>query len=112
MTAQEIFDKAAVGLLTQKEKSINGLTCLYRGFNGKKCAAGFCIDDSEYKPEMERNNISSIIGKYKLQNLIGHIDLLICLQGIHDQVSVTDWKAELLYLAKTKGLSTEKIDNL
>ena len=55
MTAQEIFDKAAVGLLTQKAKSYlvnpdghESMVCAYRGANGKKCAAGFCIDDHTY----------------------------------------------------------------
>ena len=62
MTAQEIFDKAAVGLLTQKAKSYlvnpddgtESSTCAYRGANGKKCAAGFCIEDSLYTESMEK----------------------------------------------------------
>lgn len=43
MTAQEIFDKAAVGILTQKEKSINGLTCLYRGSMGRSVQLDFVL---------------------------------------------------------------------
>lgn len=119
MTAQEIFDKSAVGLLTQKEKSFSvmsngaeGSGWFYRGANGKKCAAGFCIDDSDYKSEMEGRSIRTIVSRYNLGNLIAHVDILESLQFIHDSVSIDAWKAELLHLAKAKGLSTEKIDNL
>ena len=119
MTAQEIFDKAAVGLLTQKAKSYlvnpdghESMVCAYRGANGKKCAAGFCIDDHTYIGNMEKRSINKVIEIFELRNLIEHLDLLAPLQSIHDQVSIDNWKAELLHLAKTKGLSTEKIDNL
>ena len=119
MTAQEIFDKAAVGLLTQKAKSYlvnpdghENRTCAYRGANGKKCAAGFCIEDSLYEKSMERNTITGVIQQFGLKELAVHEVLLVTLQAIHDGVSIAAWKAELLHLAKTRELSTEKIDNL
>jgi len=119
MTAQEIFDKAAVGLLTQKAKSYlvnpdghENRTCAYRGANGKKCAAGFCIEDSLYTESMEQATIADVIQRFNLKELAVHEVLLATLQSIHDGVSIAAWKAELLHLAKTKGLSTEKIDNL
>ena len=120
MTAQEIFDKAAVGLLTQKAKSYlvnpndgtESSTCAYRGVNGKKCAAGFCIEDSLYEKSMERNTVSGVIRRFNLKELAVHEVLLVTLQSIHDGVSIAAWKAELLHLAKTRELSTEKIDNL
>ena len=119
MTAQEIFDKAAVGLLTQKAKSYlvnpdghESMVCAYRGANGKKCAAGFCIEDSLYEKSMERNTITGVIQQFGLKELAVHEVLLSTLQSIHDGVSIAAWKAELLHLAKTRELSTEKIDNL
>lgn len=119
MTAQEIFDKAAVGLLTQKAKSYlvnpdghESRTCAYRGANGKKCAAGFCIEDSLYTESMERNTISDVFRQFNLKELAVHEVLLGTLQSIHDGVSIAAWKAALLDLAKTEGLSTEKIDTL
>lgn len=119
MTAQEIFDKAAVGLLTQKAKSYlvnpdghESMVCAYRGANGKKCAAGFCIEDSLYEKSMERNTVSGVIRQFGLKELAVHEVLLSTLQSIHDGVSIAAWKAELLHLAKTRELSTEKIDNL
>ncbi len=33
--------------------------CLYRGPDGKKCAVGLFIPDSEYDPEMERAAFNS-----------------------------------------------------
>ena len=119
MTAQEIFDKSAVGLLTQKAKSYlvnpdghESMVCAYRGANGKKCAAGFCIEDSLYEKSMERNTITGVIQQFGLKELAVHEVLLSTLQSIHDGVSIAAWKAELLHLAKTRELSTEKIDNL
>lgn len=119
MTAQEIFDKSAVGLLTQKAKSYlvnpdghESMVCAYRGANGKKCAAGFCIEDSLYTESMEKNTITGVIQQFGLKELAVHEVLLSTLQSIHDGVSIAAWKAELLHLAKTRELSTEKIDNL
>ena len=119
MTAQEIFDKSAVGLLTQKAKSYlvnpdghESMVCAYRGAYGKKCAAGFCIEDSLYTESMEKNTITGVIQQFGLKELAVHEVLLSTLQSIHDGVSIAAWKAELLHLAKTRELSTEKIDNL
>ena len=119
MTAQEIFDKSAVGLLTQKAKSYlvnpdghESMVCAYRGANGKKCAAGFCIEDSLYTESMEKNTITGVIQQFGLKELAVHEVVLVTLQSIHDGVSIGAWRAALLDLAKTRELSTEKIDNL
>mgnify|MGYP006355883033 FL=1 len=116
MTAQEIFDKAAVGLLTQKARSYtesnNTGSCAYRGVNKRKCAAGFCIDDSWYVKEMERLPIDEVIINFKLEELKGHEKLLSNLQLLHDCEPMGSWKIQLFQLARINGLSTEKIDNL
>jgi len=54
MTKQEMFDKAARGILDQGGPSAtdNG-TCKYRCANGRKCAAGHIIPDALFTPEME-----------------------------------------------------------
>lgn len=49
LTPQEAFDKVAVHLLTQNEKSIDdkgNWAC--RGLNGCKCAIGALIPDEEF----------------------------------------------------------------
>lgn len=115
LTAQEVFDKAAVGLLTQKKKSedpsTGGNGCLYRGPNGTKCAVGFCIEDEDYKEEFDRwFDLKSLIEE--LPNLTGHYQLLTDLRTIHDCWSVESWKELLQKLAQRYNLSTAKIDSL
>lgn len=57
MTNQDAFNKAVVGLASQKfEKStlpLQNSVCTYRGVEGRKCALGWLIDDSCYVPTME-----------------------------------------------------------
>jgi hypothetical protein len=55
-------------------------SCFYRMKNGKRCAAGWLIDDEDYKPEFEGKAISEL-------NLIPpkHLDLVSNLQHIHDE---------------------------
>jgi len=38
--------------------------CMYRGPNGKKCAAGLFIPDSLYKKTMEGSNIEAVLKLY------------------------------------------------
>jgi hypothetical protein len=62
MAEQEIFDRVAVHLLTQKVHSINGIgECCYRGNNNTRCAVGCLIDDEEYHPDMKCSFIWSVI---------------------------------------------------
>lgn len=50
-TYQEIFDKAAAGIIAQGCKSMidrdGDPTCAYRGENGHKCALGHLLSDSQ-----------------------------------------------------------------
>lgn len=77
MNAQEIFDTVFTKLYEQGKQSVDPElphTCMYRGPDGMKCAAGFLIPDELYRPEME--NIS--IGGH------GPIDgCMVVLPGIH-----------------------------
>jgi hypothetical protein len=46
MTKQEIFDKVAAHLLTQRKRCVNQTgDCVYRSDDGLKCAAGCLIPD-------------------------------------------------------------------
>lgn len=63
MDRQAIFNKAYLGLKSQGfEKSGykkgEGFFCVYRSTDGKKCAIGHCIPDSEYDPCFENSSIS------------------------------------------------------
>lgn len=118
-THQQAFDKAAVHLLTQHEKSMcnpktyNG--CAYRSEDGKKCAFGIFIPDSVYDIEMEGNSAGDIIDGYpevKEQFVFGAGLFADRMQSIHDNFSVDNWKEELVEYAESHCLSTEVIDNL
>jgi hypothetical protein len=116
MTAQEVFDKVAVHLLTQRQQCIDDEgTCRYR-YGGLKCAAGVLIEDSEYRPAMEGRTWPTL-GRYypDLIDRVGHGALVSRLQGIHDACS-TWWggtvKQRLIELARARGLSTESINHL
>lgn len=115
---QEIFDTAAVGLLTQKSKSeVHSDHCMYRGPEGKKCAIGFCISDEDYDPSMEEKPIGRILDRYEgpsIKKLSGvNRAFLTRLQRIHDSdSSPEEWKEKLISLAQGYNLSTSAIDNL
>lgn len=57
MNRQEIFDRSCAGIVAQGGPSVskNG-KCLYRGPNGRKCAAGHLIPDETYSKKMEGNS--------------------------------------------------------
>jgi len=103
----QIYDHVRNHLLTQGEKSTNGTTCAYRGQGGLKCAAGCCIADEDYSPEIEGNSVwrtelgfENVLGKHKL-------DLLTKLQEIHDYESVSTWGSSLDKLRKSVIMSNQ-----
>lgn len=117
MTAQEIFDKVAEHLLTQKVESravykgyVNR-ACAYRGENRTKCAVGILIPDEDYRPEMEGNvphkNLFSVEvwpNQDSAKPLKEHISLLSSLQRVHDNHHVFKWKEGLAEVAKEYNL--------
>lgn len=123
-TVQEIFDITATHLLTQNQKSHDQrkmtATCMYRGPNGLKCAAGIWIPDEEYVREMEGIRVCGLAAgmrankDWKLPDLFyGGYELVVLgyLQQIHDTSDPLDWRRKLRALAKSHNLSTVVIDN-
>ena len=99
MTLQEIFDKVAVHLLTQQERSETCGGCAYRGERGLMCAVGCLIPDELYDSSMESLCATTILvdfpefGKY-IRGNTPHPDmpyLLSRLQNIHDHDIVDMW---------------------
>lgn len=109
-TQQEVFDQAAVHLLTQKSVSIIRDVCRYKA-DGKKCAAGCFISDEEYNIKMEGNNWASLIQNGLVADST-HMGIILELQCIHDTHDVQSWKSRLITLARKYTLSIEKIINL
>jgi len=55
MKNQEIFDKAYLGLKSQGfiRSVSSGISCVYRGPEGRKCAVGWLIPDEKYDPKFD-----------------------------------------------------------
>lgn len=118
MTPQEIFDKVATHLLTQRERAfgIDG-ECCYRGVGGTKCAIGALIPDELYDKKLEgcsvlMDKVRQVLeGAGVLPKNSGHIYsdgnvlLLNKLQRIHDCTTEANWPHELDYVASELGLS-------
>lgn len=100
-TKQQIFDQVAAHLLKQMRRSTrseNVSSCMYRGANGLKCAAGILIDDNEYKDKMEGRSWIDLVefGIVPIRNF----EFIRELQILHDSKSVYYWPDLLRLLAK------------
>jgi len=112
MEAQELFDKVAKHLLTQKAKAMRVMgyepRCAYRGEDGKSCAVGCLIDDTEYAPWMEGNPVDWLFDMdlplTLREKLEGNRGLLLDLQEVHDEYEVENWEQALRNLAKSHDL--------
>ena len=117
MNKQEIFDKVAEHLLTQRERAYGTLedVCYYRiGKNGKtlKCAVGCLIPDEYYTPSMEKAGVADdrvldiLIKADILEDVPENVNfdllsaghLLSVLQTVHDSTPLP-WEAELVKVA-------------
>jgi hypothetical protein len=119
MTNQEIFDKVAHHLLTQRQVSRTEGCCRYRDDHGLKCAIGCLIPDEIYDPTIEE----ATVGTRKVMGLLSragvipeydqvHVlltDFLQDLQLVHDDCEVDRWAERLTDLAGTWKLSPHAI---
>lgn len=109
LTAQQVFDTAAIHLITQgvpSHEEGKRSECLYRGPNGTKCAVGAMITDEEYSPDMEG---TSVFGLRLPNRLVPFKPILSDLQAIHDKHDPDEWKSRLHMLADEYGLNTEAL---
>lgn len=108
MTKQEIFDKVAIHLLTQKTQSIEFGSCLYRGPGGLKCAAGCLIPDSIYNHGMEGRSALTVFSTTPgLDYSVEHAQFIDDLQFIHDYSRPECWKDKLEIIASWENLSSD-----
>jgi hypothetical protein len=97
MTPQEIYNQVVAHLRQQNSQSLletplADTACAYRGVDGKKCAVGCVIEDSEYRPWMEGLSIGGILLRLQssdpcpalCERLETHQGLLRGLQSVHD----------------------------
>lgn len=116
MEAQEIFDTVARHLLTQNAQSIGPMGPAYRGKDGRKCAAGVLVLDSEYTSRMEgiawRESLPDrtpgasrgFKAVCAARDRIGHAHLVESLQSIHDDYEPDKWSRQLIDTATVNGL--------
>ena len=119
MTPQEIFDKVARHMLTQKCKAMVEGNCMYRTPEGLRCAAGCLIPDDKYRPDMEgvlwgSSRINPLNGNRDSTEIIaseiGHRELVGQLQMIHDEVTVEDWRSAIDGIAAAYELDAKVLD--
>jgi hypothetical protein len=128
MTPQDIFDTVTRHLVTQGKPARRGRwgKCAYRGEDGCKCAVGVLIPDEMYVSEMDdRDNtaIRDLVGSGDLtfpDYFARNLTLLGALQHAHDDTGTnedgtfdrSDLRASLLFVARTRDLSTTVLDAL
>lgn len=105
MTLQEIFDKVVTHLLKQNARAVDwDGSCQYRAPDGKMCAVGCLIEDSNYSSKLE----GRVVGKIRdsIPNVLEggdigkKVELLKALQMIHDESLPTSWPTQLEALTK------------
>ena len=102
-TLQEIFDIVSTHLLKQNARSINHEgTCMYRGDNGLKCAAGVLIPDDQYKKDFEFSSWATLSREQLVSS--SFCEEIWDLQKIHDNSLISDWPLRLKQFAEKHNL--------
>jgi len=109
LTAQEIFDKVSIHLLTQNKRSQDDRMCTYRGPEGLKCAAGCLIPDKHYYPKLEQMSWQTLVNNGEVSS--NHNELISLLQCVHDEKPVENWKECLLSFGRDNHLDNSAIDS-
>lgn len=113
MNLQKIYDKVKNHLLTQNRKSVKYYAygtyhCRYRSDDGAKCAIGCLIPDSWYDPMMENLSVNDLYHDKFLNPILNSsvgkltpikMDLLMALQGVHDDSEPSAWKRRFKQVA-------------
>lgn len=108
-TEQEVFDQVATHLITQGKKSLNTseTSCMYKGIENTKCAAGCLIAENEYRTSMEGGYWNGLVDKKAVPK--EHQFLIGGLQIIHDGLTPDNWKTNLIKFAKERNLELPEI---
>ena len=113
---QEIFDKVAVHLLTQKKKAVddgNAGFCMYRAPDGGKCAVGCLIPDEDYRTSMEGESVAYLSDHFEsCAWMYKYLDLLCKLQGLHDNFTPSEWPLALREIATDFKLTSSVMDGM
>ena len=111
-TLQEVFNIVSAHLLTQIKRSIAQFpdkkypSCVYRGENGMKCAAGVLIPDDQYNPKFENQSWTILVEKHFVEDKFSRE--IYELQKIHDlnrHDDINFLKEQLIEFARTHDLT-------
>ncbi len=114
MNLQQAYNDIKIHLLTQMEKSMGDVSCMYRSESGLSCAVGCLIPDSKIKRLMEGRSASNLVGRFQeLHEFIlfddvsinESINFISSMQKIHDNYNVHVWEHQLSLVAKEYGLA-------
>lgn len=126
LSRQQLFDFVVKSVLAQGKPSYNitangDILCQYRCEDGRRCAAGHVIADSEYSADFEGQSIEHVLEKIYGPECHVHAEkmrLLADLQEVHDwAIGVDDdrnfpkeflWRARAL--AENTGLSVVELN--
>jgi hypothetical protein len=106
---QDAYDKVLKAIRNQKYvQSQNPLTetCVYRGPNSVRCAAGHLLPNSLYHKEMEGKSISSLIMDFRsIEEYFSNVSdsLLFELQTAHDSYLMSGKQQWELQMKKISG---------
>ncbi len=101
LNTQDMFTKVYKGLQAQSfQQSLRG-GCVYRGVNGRKCAAGHILPDEVYRRDMEGDSCYSVS---EFNDLVEDVYALRILQEIHDGFEGEQMQRQLINWAVGRGL--------
>jgi hypothetical protein len=103
---QQLFYKVVRGLDAQGwERSVNSIgTCVYRGPDGRKCAAGHLIKDEHYSRNFERSGvldrrITAAIAASNPEYSAANLYYIKQLQALHDGHKGTAYELKQRFMA-------------
>lgn len=115
MEMQEIFDTVVGGVIDQGGPSGvfvgTRFMGLYRAPDGKKCAAGQLIPDSEYTPDMENTNFTDICARKNWSFLGGlSTDKVACVRYLQKAHDIAADIATRSSAPTARSMATQSID--
>lgn len=120
LSAQDVFDIVATAMLRQNARATaDGVKCMYRAPDGKRCAIGWLMPDEVYTRSLEFFGVRDIAARLSTEAgdagcfarfLYIHMPLLRDLQGLHDANLPAEWPQTLREIARVFRLHTDVVD--
>jgi hypothetical protein len=102
----QVFLAVSNHLLEQRQKSFDGKFCRFRDDQGRSCAVGCLISDKNYDESLEGafldldGDLTRALIASGVDIDVDMLQMLQCLQNIHDQRSSFLWREDLLRMSR------------